>query len=253
MRRIGSAAVEAGSLGGCWAIFGALQDLLGQDHARATADALTIARAERLLHLDVEASMNSWLVDHETLSSVAAVAYAGLLLAPPLVLVLTFVLGGAAYPQLRRSLVALTALSLLPFWVFPEAPPRFAQPGIVDVVATHALLGQTPDGPAGPGDSFAAMPSLHVAWTTWCAFALWQLARSRHRRAAWLAWLLPAAAVLDVLATGNHYLLDAVAGLGLVAVAVLAAARVDGILAVCRSRRNSPSSSPETVGWRPCG
>lgn len=60
-------------------------------------------------------------------------------------------------------------------------------------------------------NQFAAMPSLHVGWAIWCA---WMVARLAQR--AWvrrLAVTYPVVAVLVVLSTANHYLLDAAAGL----------------------------------------
>jgi hypothetical protein len=64
------------------------------------------------------------------------------------------------------------------------------------------------------------MPSLHVAWTAWCAAAVVAATRGRWRH---LAWLYPAATTLVVLATANHFLADAAAGLAITALGLLAA------------------------------
>jgi hypothetical protein len=66
---------------------------------------------------------------------------------------------------------------------------------------------------------YAAMPSLHVAWATWCAVAVITATRSRWRH---LAWLYPSAAVLVVLASANHFLLDAAGGLAVLGLGLLA-------------------------------
>jgi len=66
----------------------------------------------------------------------------------------------------------------------------------------------------------AAMPSMHIAWTTWCAYALWSVLRPNGPRTAWLAWLCPAVTAFVVLATGHHYVLDILGGLAVVAIAV---------------------------------
>ncbi len=63
----------------------------------------------------------------------------------------------------------------------------------------------------------AAMPSLHVAWAVWAALALWSVTRRR-----WLRWLLagyPLVMIWAVIVTGNHWLLDTVGGVAVVAVA----------------------------------
>ena len=99
------------------------------------------------------------------------------------------------------------------------SPPRFAQPGIVDYIAGADILGGAAASVPRPGvNLLAAMPSMHVAWTTWCAAAAWSVLRRPCRQVAWLVWVFPALTALVVLATGNHYVLDVVAGVVLVAV-----------------------------------
>jgi Na+-transporting NADH:ubiquinone oxidoreductase subunit NqrB len=54
------------------------------------------------------------------------------------------------------------------------------------------------------------MPSLHVAWAVWCALALYPMFRHWALRALVVAY--PVMTTLVVVATGNHYFLDAAAG-----------------------------------------
>jgi hypothetical protein len=63
------------------------------------------------------------------------------------------------------------------------------------------------------------MPSLHVAWAAWCAAAVVIATRGRWRH---LAWLYPAATTFVVLATANHFVLDAAAGLAVMTLGLLA-------------------------------
>lgn len=75
-------------------------------------------------------------------------------------------------------------------------------------------------------DINASMPSLHMAWSWWCSSMLRRLgrrdaARAGRRPGRWadLAPLaIPAVVAADVVFTGNHYLLDVVAGVLLSAV-----------------------------------
>ena len=76
------------------------------------------------------------------------------------------------------------------------------------------------------------MPSLHVAWAAWCAADLVAATRGRWRH---LAWLYPAATTVVVLATANHFLADAAAGLGLLA-------------ARATTRPDAPARQPATGG-----
>jgi hypothetical protein len=107
------------------------------------------------------------------------------------------------------------------FWTWPVAPPRFAVPGMTDVLVRYRILGAgSPHGPDSLVNLYAAMPSLHVAWAAWCAAALVTATRSRWRH---LAWLYPAATTVVVLATANHFLADAAAGLAVTVLGMLAA------------------------------
>jgi hypothetical protein len=62
------------------------------------------------------------------------------------------------------------------------------------------------------------MPSLHIAWAVWCTIAVWRITERRWLRV--LAVLYPCVTSLAVLATGNHFLLDIVAGLAAIALSV---------------------------------
>jgi membrane-associated phospholipid phosphatase len=128
------------------------------------------------------------------------------------------------YPRARTALFLVTLGALVLFWLFPVAPPRFTVPGTTDTVAglsmTKSEAGQSTEGLV---NDYAAFPSLHVAWAVWCAWAAalpWHGRRRAPGRAITLAWLYPAVTTLVVVATGNHYLVDVIAGA--LAVAVVA-------------------------------
>src|SRR6185312_8776052 len=122
---------------------------------------------------------------------------------------------------LRSALVLATTGANVVFWTWPAAPPRFAVPGMTDVLARYRILGAgRPHGPDSLVNLYAAMPSLHVAWAVWCAVALVAATHGRWRH---LAWLYPAATALVVLVTANHFLADAAAGLAVTALSLLAA------------------------------
>jgi len=61
------------------------------------------------------------------------------------------------------------------------------------------------------------MPSVHIAWSTWCAIALGPRLKNPTARA--LAWLYPVVTFIVIVVTANHYILDAVGGLIVLAVA----------------------------------
>jgi membrane-associated phospholipid phosphatase len=115
----------------------------------------------------------------------------------------------------------MTLLDLPLVWLFPVSPPRFAQTGIVDYVASYGILGGGAlRDPQSGLNLFAAMPSMHIAWTSWCAYAAWFVLRQRNPWAACLVWLYPILTAFDVLVTGHHYTLDIVGGVMLLALAI---------------------------------
>ena len=129
-----------------------------------------------------------------------------------------------AFPRLRSALVLATAAANVVFWTWPAAPPRFSVPGMTDILVSRDILGAAhPRGATSLVNLYAAMPSLHVAWAAWCALAL-ALAIVTASRGRWrhLAWLYPAATTLVVLASANHFLLDAAGGLAVAVLGMLA-------------------------------
>jgi hypothetical protein len=90
---------------------------------------------------------------------------------------------------------------------------------------------------------YAAMPSLHVAWATWCAVAVITATRSRWRQ---LAWLYPWVTVLVVLASANHFLLDAADGLAVLGLGLLGTA---GHRAGPAAVTGEPAPRQDPAGW----
>jgi hypothetical protein len=123
------------------------------------------------------------------------------------------------YPRFRNALGITTALALIGFTFYPLVPPRllsFVSHGAVDYGFSDTL-DQYPTfwsfnsgGVKSFSNQFAAMPSVHCAWSAWCALALVPRLKSR----AWriLALCYPFITVFVIIITGNHFWLDAVGG-----------------------------------------
>ncbi|HYU85031.1 MAG TPA: phosphatase PAP2 family protein [Kribbellaceae bacterium] len=120
-----------------------------------------------------------------------------------------------AYKGVRSTLMALTGLALIGHTVFPLAPPRML-PGL-GWVDTGIRFGQSVYGPStdsGMANQFAAMPSLHVGWAALVAIAMITVTRSRLR---WLWIAHPVITFAVVVLTANHYWLDGIVALALLA------------------------------------
>jgi hypothetical protein len=64
---------------------------------------------------------------------------------------------------------------------------------------------------ASISNQYAAMPSLHIGWSTWCAIAVWPLLRRKWVKA--LVLLYPATTLFCIVVTGNHFWFDGIGGL----------------------------------------
>jgi membrane-associated phospholipid phosphatase len=160
------------------------------------------------------------------------------------VLVWVYVRHREVYRQVRRTLFAMALLVLPVFWALPMSPPRFALPGVVDIVAEHDLFGSTAFADSGEGQHFTAMPSMHVAWSALCAYAVWSALRTAHPRLALLAWGIPLLMTAVVFTTGNHYVLDVVGSAALLVIAVGVAALAGRLAARGRRPRAADATEP---------
>jgi hypothetical protein len=224
------ALVEAIGLLLWFLLFTRLHAATGTDIAAATANALALHSAEHAAHLDIERGANAWLAAHVLLGHLATYLYRLYYVVVAGVLVWVFVRHADSYRKLRRTLVAMMVLVLPVYWAAPMSPPRFALPGVVDIVARYDIVDHASREAGNGPRNYTAMPSMHVGWSLWCAYAAWSALRAGHPRLALLPWLFPLLMVADVLATGNHFVLDVVGSVALLAAAI-AAASVAGRLA----------------------
>lgn len=219
-------------------LFAHFHAVAGKDIASATANALALQSVERALHVDIEQIANEWLTEHPALIQPTVYYYRLYYVVLVGVLLWVFVWHADIYIKVRRTLLAMTALVLPVFWALPMSPPRFALPGVVDIIAEHDILGSHASRETGNGQNlYSAMPSLHVGWSAWCAYAVWSALRTSHPRLAPLPWVFPLVMAANVLGTGNHYVLDIV-GSAVLLVVSIAAASVWGRLAERRRRRD---------------
>jgi hypothetical protein len=206
----------------------------------AFAHALGLLHMEKALDVAWEQTLNQAISADRLLAVPADYMYATLhYLVTPLVLVWLWRRHRPDYSRARTTLVVATVIGLIGFTLMPVAPPRML-PGFVDTMAKYGSdgwWGGAASAPRGVGqwtNQFAAMPSLHVGWALWCG---WQLIR--HARHLWVriaGALYPLLMAAVVVATGNHYLLDAIAG---VVVVVIAGALVTAATRAFRIRQTT--------------
>jgi len=189
--------------------------------SHAFRNARVVMRLERALGLYREETVQRLFLHARPLVATLNVYYGSAhFLVTAGVLMWLFVRHPERYVRWRWALFATTLVALVGFLTFPVMPPRlitstFAVGSYVDTLHTIGGLWNFEDGAiAKLSNQYAAMPSLHFAWSLWCCLAAWPLLRRSWTRA--LAVAHPAITLVAVVATANHYWLDAVGGAGAV-------------------------------------
>lgn len=197
--------------------------LASQDRTAALRSAARIQDWERLLGLHWERMVNGWFVDNADLGEVASYWYATThYVVTVAVLVWLFVRHRSSYAPARAALVAATMTALVFYLVIPTAPPRFVE-GFTDVLFVHSDAGwwgadaSAPKGLGGLTNELAAFPSMHAGWALWVAFAVASLTCSLWARGAAVAYAVITGVV--IVGTGNHWVVDVLAGWAVVAAA----------------------------------
>ena len=192
--------------------------------AQAFSNALHVIHIERALDLFVEVKIQETFLGWRPFMQVWNVFYGTFhFVVTAAVMILLFRRSPARYRRWRTILGFTTALALIGFSLFPLMPPRLLgdfgpfgghslQYRFIDSLADFGgLWSFSSGGMKSLSNQYAAMPSLHVAWATWCALAIWPLLRHRWSRGLFIAY--PFVTLFAVVVTANHYWLDGLGGL----------------------------------------
>ncbi|HEX2700859.1 MAG TPA: phosphatase PAP2 family protein [Acidimicrobiales bacterium] len=150
----------------------------------------------------------------------------------------------ARYPLWRNTLACTTGLALIGFAFYPLMPPRLLPAyGFVDTLKELGGLWSFDSGAvAKVSNQYAAMPSLHFAWSSWCTFVLYPALRRRWARVLMVAY--PFITLFAIVVTANHYWLDAAGGAATLATGFVLGRALTGFLAA-RGRQPVPAPSPQ--------
>jgi len=214
--------------------------------SRAFSNALEIIRAEKALGLYHEPGLQQTFLDWRWFIEFWNVFYGTFHFVVTVVaLVLLFRRFPARYPQWRNTLAATTALALVGFATYPLMPPRLlpSSYGYVDTLRAYGSLWSFDSGPvARVSNQYAAMPSLHFAWSMWSTLVLCTVLTRAWSKA--VVVLYPVATVFAIVVTANHFVLDAAGG-----ALVLGVGAVVGFgMAALSSRGRSPGRAGRHPG-----
>jgi hypothetical protein len=125
------------------------------------------------------------------------------------------------YAVYRNAFLISGAIGLAVYATLPVAPPRFVDGfGFVDTLAFRESAQQM----SLPGtwvNEYAAVPSLHLGWNFLAGIAVYR--HAPHAALRPLALLMPAAMFFSIIATGNHFIIDGLAGMAVATIALMLA------------------------------
>lgn len=213
--RVLDLAVNVSLLGALWLLYAAARGLTAEHMATALGNARSVIAFQDAIGLPSERFLQQDILDKTAIVKGANIYY----LAAHFPVTIAFMVGmwwfrREHYTRIRNTLIGVTLVGLALHVVYPLAPPRMT----VGFVDTAAIFGPNPYdlGIASAANQIAAMPSLHVGWALLVAIGtIWAL----DTRWRWLIVLHPLVTTLVVVLTANHYWIDAIMAILLVAVA----------------------------------
>jgi len=188
------------------------QEVLAFQHAGDIID------VERSLGLFVEQDFQSFFLHNAFLIHLVTTIYT-IFYYPALIIFAIWAFGyhREQYFIVRSVLFVSAAIAFICFAFYPVAPPRLV-PGFdfVDTMAEYGAMNYESPGLNSLANPFAAMPSLHFGWTMLIGIATIYIAKAWWLKA--LGALLPLFMLVSILATANHFILDAVGGAVVIAI-----------------------------------
>ena len=192
--------------------------------ATAHVNAHRVVDLERSLRMFVEPEAQQFALQHDWIINMMNWVYVWFhwpVIA--IVLIWLFFNYPSDYMLFRNGILISGALALLIFTFFPVAPPRFIPEfGFIDTIEQRSYS-QRVLLPSGLANKYAAVPSLHAGWNLLMGIAIVRNARGYAFKATGV--VLPIMMTLSIVLTGNHYILDAVAGDAIALLGLFLAAR----------------------------
>jgi hypothetical protein len=203
------------------AAYFAVRNLTAGGAGAAFENAQRLVRLERELGLFEEENVQAAILGSEALVTLANWVY--IWGHWPVILgagVALFLLRRDRYRLLRNAMFISGAIGFLFYAFFPVAPPRLMDLGLVDTVTEESSSYRALQ-PPGLTNQYAAFPSLHAGWNVLVGIVLFST--TTHLAVRAFAVLSPLAMMFAVVATANHFVVDVVAGIVVVLVALAAA------------------------------
>jgi membrane-associated phospholipid phosphatase len=217
------------------AVYQVVRGIADRDPAEAIRNGLSVIDLQEELGGLWELSLQGALLSSDFLIAMTSWTYwLSQFAVLGLALLFVYLRRNEAFLRFRNTILAANVIGLGGYIAFPTAPPRmFGEYGFVDVLAQFSSLNHGSALIELASNPYAAMPSLHAADSLIVGVTMALLVRRRAFKLLWLAW--PGWVAFCVMATGNHFWLDIVAGAAVALLAVLAVSATPLRLALSRA------------------
>ena len=197
-------------------VYSAARFLTIGDLGDATANAHWIVDLEETLGVGIESAVQTALTGTVALWILNHVYLAAQLVVLPGALWMLHRKARPHYYRLRNTVLATWLLSIPVYGLFPVAPPRLADVGMVDTISSQTGFAMDSSLTTSFYNELAAVPSLHVGFAFAIGIVVASATSNRWLKVAGHLWGPTVA--LAVVATGNHYVFDIVAGMAAAAI-----------------------------------
>ena len=207
------------------------------DISTATGHAEWIVDLQQSIGVNVEASVQSALHGTVAIWILNNLYLAAQLVVVPGTLIWLYRRDHALYVRLRNTVLATWLIAMPIYALFPVAPPRLADVGLIDTITQGGGVRLDSALTTSFYNPLAAVPSLHAGFALAVGVALAAAANRRWLKLLALSWA-PIIG-LAVVATGNHFLFDIAAGVAVTVAGYVVGNAVDRKLAGRRPWRRS--------------
>jgi len=207
---------------GAFGAYEAARLAMEPDWSQAFANANRIVSAEQVLGLAWEQSLQrAFLALPDLVAALNLFYFVGHFLFTGLFFVWLYRRSREGFRSFRDGFLVATALAVAIHWLYPTAPPRLAGVGLEDTLLVLSGIDIGSPGSSAISNPVAAVPSLHAAYALGVGIGMIRFGRSH--AVALAGAIYPPLVVLTIVVTGNHFVLDAVAGMAVLAVGFMGA------------------------------
>jgi hypothetical protein len=205
---------------GAFAAYEVARHAMEPNWGQAFANARRIESVEQVLGLAWEQSLQrAFLALPDLMQALNIFYFVGHFVFTAIFFVWLYRRSWEGFRSFRDAFLIATAISVVVHWLFPTAPPRLAGVGLEDTLLLFSGIDIGSPTSAAYSNPVAAVPSLHAAYALGVGIGVIRYARSSLVRIAGAVY--PPLVVLTIVVTGNHFVLDAVAGIAVIGVGFL--------------------------------